>query len=60
MAGDNGQAASDELSNAVEIAMNLVYLIRADYEDPQKVMRWAEMAESQLQRVAKIVSGRFR
>jgi hypothetical protein len=50
---------SHDMDNALEAAVNLVYLIRADRHDPEKVRQWADLADSQLQRIAKIVSSRL-
>jgi hypothetical protein len=55
MFSDNGIAVSHELSNALEAATNLIYLIRIGRRDPAKVLEWAQLADSQLQRMAKIV-----
>jgi hypothetical protein len=60
MFSDSGMPASHELNNALEAAINLIYLIRADRSDPKKVLEWAELADTQLQRIAKVISGRFR
>src|SRR5664279_236577 len=52
MASDQEDPISDELNNALEAAINLVYLIRADRSDSEKVLQWADLAASQLQRIA--------
>jgi hypothetical protein len=58
MSSDNGVSDSHELGNALEAAINLVYLIRADRSDPNRVREWADLADAQLQRIARIVSRR--
>ena len=52
MSNNNGQLVSDESNNALEAAINLVYLIRADRYDSRKMLKRADLAESQLQRIA--------
>jgi hypothetical protein len=50
----------NRMTNALEAAINLVYLIRADHSDPNKVLEWAVLAEAQLQRIGSIIPGQSR
>lgn len=55
MFSDNEIAASQELSNALEAATILIYLIRIDHNNSSKVLQWAEMTNMQLQRMGRIL-----
>jgi hypothetical protein len=53
----NGVPPSRELDKALEAAVNYLYLIRTDCEDSEKVCELVVLAESNLQRMATIISG---
>lgn len=47
------------LSNRLEAVVNLVYLVRLDRDDPDKVLGWVELADDQLQQIAVILRDHF-
>jgi hypothetical protein len=44
-----------ELGNALEALVNVVYLIRHDRHDPNRVFALAEMADVQVRRMAQVL-----
>jgi hypothetical protein len=44
-----------ELANTIEALVNLLYLIRIDRHDPEKVLQWVDMAEGQAKRMGSIL-----
>lgn len=54
---DNGDRrdALLELGNALEALVNVLYLIRLDRNGPARVLEWVEMAETQTERMEKIL-----
>jgi hypothetical protein len=53
--GDTQRGILSELVNPLESAINLVYLIQHDYNNPKKVQEWADLAEGQLQILGQLV-----
>ena len=53
-------AVMHEISDAVEALSNLIYLIKADAGDAQKVRAYAASAEEPLKRLCEIVEREFR
>ena len=55
--GDNGNRREtlQELGNALEALVNVLYLIRLDRRDPARVLEWVEMAEIQTRRMEEIL-----
>jgi hypothetical protein len=47
----NGREALQELGNALEALVNVLYLIRLDRRDPARVLEWVELAEIQTRRM---------
>lgn len=47
------------LSNRVEAVVNLVYLVRLDRDNPEKVLGWMDLADEQLKQIAEILRDHF-
>jgi hypothetical protein len=43
-----------EMANPTEIIINLLYLIRHKYRDPQAILQYLDMADSQARRLMEI------
>jgi hypothetical protein len=48
---DKRTEGTAELSNSLEAVVNLLYLIRIDRHDPDRVLQWVDMAEGQSKRM---------
>jgi hypothetical protein len=55
MSNDRQIRGSGELRNALEALVNVVYLIRHDRHDPNRVLVLTEMADAELQRMAQVL-----
>jgi hypothetical protein len=55
MSDDRRIEGLGELGNALEALVNVVYLIRHDRHDPNRVLVLTEMADAELQRMAQVL-----
>jgi hypothetical protein len=57
MSDDRRIEGLGELTNALEAMVNVLYLIRQDCHSPDRVLVLTEMADLQLERMARILQG---
>jgi hypothetical protein len=57
---ENGSSSPfHTLSNRLEAVVNLLYLVRLDRNNAGKVLGWVELADEELQQIAKILRDHF-
>jgi signal transduction histidine kinase len=49
------RSVSHELTNPFETVVNFLYLIREDRNDAEQVLRWVDLADVQLRKIAEIL-----
>ena len=52
---NGGTSALALLSNRLEAVINLLYLVRLDRNDPDKVLEWVNLADEQLKQIAEML-----